>query len=236
DFWSMGEDLFHLGADYNMFGSVYNYVLKTYSNGSHVKVSDQLDTWYYGIWGVSAEDIWICGNAGRVRRVISGSADEIMDTGVTQTLRAIWGSSAEDVYAVGDGGVVVHYDGVVWTQMTSGTTSGLLGIWGSEGVVSDAEIPTPVASLKMGRIHPNPFNPVTEIEYSIPARGDVEMKVYDISGRLVAVLVDRVMDAGNYRISWDGRNRKGQTVSSGVYFCRLTACGQDVSGKLVLTR
>jgi hypothetical protein len=64
--------------------------------------------------------------------------------------------------------------------------------------------------------YPNPFNPVTKINYLLPQDGNVKLQVFDITGRLVTTLADEVKVAGSYTASWDGSN-----LSSGVYFVRL---------------
>jgi hypothetical protein len=74
--------------------------------------------------------------------------------------------------------------------------------------------------------YPNPFNSSTEIKYSLPsgkANYQVQLKIYDILGRLVKVLVDQEQVAGTYAISWDGTELGGNRVASGVYFYSLEA-------------
>ncbi|MCX5801891.1 MAG: T9SS type A sorting domain-containing protein [Candidatus Eisenbacteria bacterium] len=84
---------------------------------------------------------------------------------------------------------------------------------------------------------PNPFNPVTNISFSIPERAEVRLYVYDISGRLVKTLVDGVsMAAGPHKASWDGSNDSGRAVSSGVYFCKLLAADKVAQMKMVVLK
>ena len=70
---------------------------------------------------------------------------------------------------------------------------------------------------------PNPFNPATAIRYATPARGRVELSVYDIAGRRVATLVDGEVDGGHHDAIWDGTSDSGENVASGIYFCRMQA-------------
>ncbi len=65
---------------------------------------------------------------------------------------------------------------------------------------------------------PNPFNPLTTIAFAVAERSDVAIRMYDMIGREVQVLVEREFVPGNYRVSFDGTN-----VSSGVYVFRMTA-------------
>ena len=69
--------------------------------------------------------------------------------------------------------------------------------------------------------YPNPFNPTTTISYEIPFDAHVSLKVYDIRGQEIATLVDDFQSNGYHQYRWSGLNQSGQTVSTGVYFCRL---------------
>ena len=81
-------------------------------------------------------------------------------------------------------------------------------------------------------ITPNPFNPVCEIEFEIGEETAVELEIYDISGRLVARLLDNEkMAAGLYRISWDGVENP-----SGTYLARFTASGRSEVKRLVFLK
>ena len=68
---------------------------------------------------------------------------------------------------------------------------------------------------------PNPFNMETVIQYSIPRTGHVALKIYDLLGQEVRTLVDRETSAGNHRVTWDGKDKNGTVVPSGVYVYRL---------------
>jgi hypothetical protein len=79
--------------------------------------------------------------------------------------------------------------------------------------------------------YPNPFNPETTIEFSLPLPSQVELAVYDITGRKVALLVDGVRSAGNHAIQFDAA-----LMPSGLYFYRLTASGESFTRKMVLVK
>jgi fibronectin type 3 domain-containing protein len=70
---------------------------------------------------------------------------------------------------------------------------------------------------------PNPFNPMTTIQYQLAEQTPVRLTIYNISGQMVRVLVDADQTAGFYTIRWDGRDSRGQTVSSGLYIYRIDA-------------
>jgi len=71
--------------------------------------------------------------------------------------------------------------------------------------------------------YPNPFSESTNIKFSIPNSEKVRLEIYDLKGKLVNSLIDSdMMNAGSYKATWDGINNMGETVSSGIYFARLT--------------
>lgn len=71
--------------------------------------------------------------------------------------------------------------------------------------------------------YPNPFNPVTRIDYDIPKDVHVKMEIYNVLGQKIVVLVDRDTEAGSYTELWNATNSHGQKVGAGLYFCRITA-------------
>ena len=76
---------------------------------------------------------------------------------------------------------------------------------------------------------PNPFNPATTVAFVTLTDGPVRLSIHDVRGRLVRTLVDSRCCAGRHEASWDGRDRDGRTVASGVYLARLdTAHGRDL--------
>ena len=81
--------------------------------------------------------------------------------------------------------------------------------------------------------YPNPFNPETTIGFSIPANSNVSLKVYNILGKLVALLVNEEKEAGEYSISFNTSDYK---LSAGVYFYRLDAGSFSSTKKLLLLK
>jgi len=100
---------------------------------------------------------------------------------------------------------------------------------------------TPVTSVPptfaLRQSYPNPSNPSTRIEFSIPAAAQVQLRLYDVNGRIVATLFDRYAIAGTHVVDWNGRRDNGGPVASGIYFYRLNVPGQPVlTRKLVLLK
>jgi hypothetical protein len=71
--------------------------------------------------------------------------------------------------------------------------------------------------------YPNPFNPETTIKYQLPEAGEVTLEIYNMLGQVVNTLVNDYQTAGRYVIQWDATNNNGQSLSSGVYFYRISA-------------
>ena len=85
--------------------------------------------------------------------------------------------------------------------------------------------------------HPNPFNPTTSIEYAVGERGFVTLRIYDVSGRVVRTLVSDTREPGKVHVAvWDGRDGRGRSVSSGVYFYRLETRNLVQTRKMVLLK
>lgn len=93
-----------------------------------------------------------------------------------------------------------------------------------------------VSSVSLYGNYPNPFGPGTTIAFALAEDERVRVSVYNLSGRLVRTLTDRVFDAGPHEISWDGTDGEGLRMASGIYLYRLEAAGRTLGGKLVLTR
>lgn len=89
--------------------------------------------------------------------------------------------------------------------------------WSFQSSVEENTFPVPV-SFDIGN-HPNPFNPSTTIRISLPSHEHLSLRIYDLSGRLIATLVEsRLMSAGVHTVQWDGTDQNGMPVPSGVYF------------------
>lgn len=88
----------------------------------------------------------------------------------------------------------------------------------------------------LGANYPNPFNPSTTIPFTLAREGHAALRIYDVSGREIATLVDGVRNAGAHTVRWDGTSDAGAPVATGVYFARLVAEGVDASRKLVLMK
>lgn len=86
------------------------------------------------------------------------------------------------------------------------------------------------------RIHPNPTRGSARIDYTIPRAGRVELSIYDLGGRRIAQLVDAELRAGTYHATWNGFVHQGRRAPSGVFFARLSACGETITARLSIVQ
>lgn len=99
------------------------------------------------------------------------------------------------------------------------------------GFADRSEIPS---SFNLYPARPNPFSNMTSIGYDLPEAAEVNLAIYDVSGRCVRRLVDhQLKTAGHYTVYWNGRDGNGRSVASGIYFCRLSV-GSDAQALRIL--
>jgi flagellar hook capping protein FlgD len=83
---------------------------------------------------------------------------------------------------------------------------------------------------------PNPFNPVTMINFSLAENDNVEISVYSLRGEKVRVLIREPRDAGAYSVIWDGTDNSGNSVASGIYFYSIKTSKYSASRKMVMIK
>jgi len=88
----------------------------------------------------------------------------------------------------------------------------------------------PAAFALIGN-QPNPFNPSTQIAYEVPEQSHITLTIFNLLGQEVIRLVDQVQSPGRYLVTWNARNARGLSVSSGVYLYRLTSGAGAVDTK-----
>jgi len=193
---------------------------------------------------------WACGFGILLKTVDCGSHWESLP----DPSGRLWGIQFQDTlngWAIPDDGLTYHTTdgGSTWAEIPSGVGTGLNKIdfvdrdhgWlagGSglilyyDGTASAAPhiVSGPARSYALAA-YPNPFNPTTVLSFDIPASGRMRLGVYDITGRLVQTLADRVYAPGSYRVEFDGAN-----LPSGIYFVRMQAKDFSKTQKLALLK
>ncbi len=152
-----------------------------------------------------------------------------------------WTQMDVDISSIADDAETVY---VRWTM---GTTDGGwmycgwniddIEIWAistiGSGVEDDAGL---IREARLDPVRPNPFNPTATISFALPESGEVEIAVYDLTGRLVTVLEHGRRDAGAHAIVWHGTDADGRRLSSGVYFVRLITGDTVAVRKMVMVK
>jgi len=125
---------------------------------------------------------------------------------------------------------------VAWASNgQDGSNFGIFGQRYDAGTVT-AVVPRNDFGLQLSQNHPNPFNPTTTIEYSLPEAMHVSLGIHDAQGRVVIILDEGLRSRGLHASIWDGRDRNGHLVGSGVYFYRLQAGANVAAKKLLLLK
>lgn len=107
----------------------------------------------------------------------------------------------------------------------------------STAEITVTDMPPVVTATTLYQNHPNPFNPGTTIRFDLANSSAVNLRIFDVGGRLVRTLVEgRTYGVGEWTIEWDSSNNSGNTVPSGIYFCVFEAAGITESRKLVVVR
>ena len=164
----------------------------------------------------------------------------------TNTIAGYGISDANGTYrlenlAPGDYRVIVDKEGFVpagtWTYELSSTNnyqvnSALLRITPATPTGVRLDPGAAPLQFKLDPNYPNPFNPSTEMSFSVPVASSVKLAVYNLLGQEIASLVNENLDAGVYTTRWDGRDNAGENVSSGLYFYKITAIPREKGGAI----
>ncbi len=124
-------------------------------------------------------------------------------------------------------------DDVIWVATG---TKGIVRITGAITGVEGKESHRVVERFELSANYPNPFNPVTTISFSLPKPADITLSIYDMTGKLVKNMAQGACGAGTHTVIWDGKDRNGDGVSSGVYLYALTAQGATAYKKMTLLK
>ena len=90
---------------------------------------------------------------------------------------------------------------------------------------------TELIEFSLSSAYPNPFNPTTTIDFSAPEAGYASVKVYNLMGQVVGVLMDGMVDANTYNLTWDAKE-----LSSGIYMIKAESNGNIATQKVMLLK
>ena len=109
------------------------------------------------------------------------------------------------------------------------------GLLLGQGTVPFGVTPIPDA-FALSYNYPNPFNPITTIEYDLPKDALVKLVIYDMLGREIVSLVNENLPAGYHSITWNAKDRFGNLVSAGIYFYQFQTKDFVKTRKMVLLK
>ena len=150
--------------------------------------------------------------------------DTILFSGNTATWQ--WLERTVDLRAGSNTIEILHFWGYMWFDYIE-----IRGNGQTTDIEQDAEI---ASEFKLDQNYPNPFNPSTIVGFSISGAHTgtpVQLRVFDILGREVAVLVDGLMPAGTHQVTFDASG-----LASGIYMYRLTSGGQSITRRMILIK
>ena len=170
------------------------------------------------------EDAWVSSSLGRVfidnATTPSGS--------ITVAAAVPDGPLPIEFYNYNDG---THTFDVDWMYLRSYAEPEPVSSVGTEQV--PVAVDEPLSRTWFAAARPTPFSSSTTLEFSLAARGVVELKVFGVDGRRVRTLVQGEREAGVHRLAWDGRDEAGRRLPAGIYFARLLVDHERLTRTLV---
>ncbi len=102
--------------------------------------------------------------------------------------------------------------------------------------IVEVDVPMPTEYTLLGN-YPNPFNPTTRIGFRVPETAEITLKIYGIQGNLVRELaLNESYEAGEHYLTWDGTDKNGQSVASGMYIYMISARDFKQTAKMLLVK
>jgi hypothetical protein len=179
-------------------------------------------------WGIGARVRVVAAGVSQIREIPASSGLSL------STLTADFGlgeaARVDSVIVTWPSGAVQLATGHAVDRVLALTEPGV-----REGPTASAVSQTPRA-FELHPSFPNPFDSMTTIRFDVPVATRVNVRVYDLAGRLVRVLEDADRDPGRYTVRWDARNESGRPVAAGVYFYSLEAGDFRESKRVMLIR
>ena len=132
--------------------------------------------------------------------------------------------------------LIIDYPKITWRQLGElkvYTTTLALMNQQANGLAQIGEIPQ---EWSVSNNYPNPFNPETRMQFSLPEASHVTASVFNMLGQKVRTLIKSEVQAGTHQVIWDSRSDAGEPVPSGIYYMRFDLGGRSYTKKLVLTK
>lgn len=135
------------------------------------------------------------------------------------------------------------YSGTVRIRFVFGSDNAVCGEgWYIDDIQLECDLPVSTGEYFTSRLlaldqnFPNPFNPITQISFTLPTAQAAQLSIYNLKGQMVKRLLDTTLPAGQTTICWDGKDERGNAVSSGIYSYRLHSEGKSITRKMLLMK
>jgi flagellar hook capping protein FlgD len=130
------------------------------------------------------------------------------------------------------------------TSLFAGGNDASECVWFYERVAIPATIltnrtditPKSVNDFKLLQNYPNPFNPTTTIKYELSQQTDVRIDIFNILGQSIKTIVNKKLNKGVHEVTWKGLNKRGESVSGGIYFYKLKTSEFQQTKKMLLLK
>lgn len=158
---------------------------------------------------------YIGGQFGRIYKTTNAGLNWIQQqtpVDTTKNIKSIFCINSQIAWASAKG------DGLIYT-----TNGGVVGISNIS-----SEFPT---QYTLSQNYPNPFNPTTKVRFAIPKQNFVNLTIYDVTGRVMSILVNEELKIGTYEVEWDASHR-----ASGIYYYKLETDGFVKTMKMVVVK
>lgn len=193
-----------------------NGIILTTTNGGTTWVNHSFSNinFYSADFG-SNDTGYIGGQYGRIYKTTNAGFNwfrQQTPVDTTKNIKSIFCMNNQNAWASAKGDILIY------------TTNG--GVVGISNISS--EIPL---QYILSQNYPNPFNPSTKIRFAIPKQNFVKLTIYDVTGRVMAILVNEELKTGTYEVDWDASHR-----ASGIYYYKLEADGFAETKKMVLLK
>jgi len=126
-------------------------------------------------------------------------------------------------------------ESIEWIKLPVEDDLAYLAYKGGKGMLKEYPVVT-AKEFELLTAYPNPFNASTTIAFNLPERSNVKVRIYDINGRLVRALLDESMNVGQHKVIWNGDDRGGNSVSSGLYFAQVVTNETRQIVKMILAK
>ncbi|HBE73528.1 MAG TPA: hypothetical protein DDW31_05515 [candidate division Zixibacteria bacterium] len=201
------------------------------------------------LWALSGNDVYSSSDSGHTWHVQHTASSPVRCVTHLDTLRLWVGCDQGFVLKTIDGGInweskqlstnarvlsVSFVSDTCGWAVTSDSTLWGYGIAGTG--VSGGPATTSISVNPDVRIYPNPGEGKRRIEFTLEKQGQVDVSIYDISGRCIKAIAGGSCQAGRHSIQWDGRDANGAPVASGVYLCRVTSPSIELKVKALVIK